>query len=116
MFDQSLVRLRAPLRRNRGGELVPDWSSDLVERVTITGVSVQPSSTDETSTAQFTSRSIRHRVFSLPGTAPDVTAIDRIEFDGDTYEVEGDVNAWPDPFGAVVLHHVEFVIRRDIGG
>jgi hypothetical protein len=38
-----------------------------------------------------------------------VTAADRVEFDGQTYEVNGDVARWPDPIERLV-DHVEFSI------
>jgi head-tail adaptor len=53
------------------------------------------------------------RVFLHPGT--DVTATDRIEWRGHTYEVEGDPQRWPDPISGAE-HHVELTAILVKGG
>ena len=112
MFDQSVTRVRAGTKTDRGGNTVPDW--DNPSRVAISGLSVQPSvqneATDPTRTVVVTG----WHVLSEPGTAPDVTAADRIEFNGLTCEVDGEVAAWPDPLGPGV-HHVEWAMKRATG-
>lgn len=112
MFDQSVTRVRAGTKTDRGGNTVPDW--DDTDRLTISGLSVQPSvqteATDPTRTAVVTG----WHVLSEPGTAPDVTAADRIEFNGLTCEVDGEVAAWPDPLGPGI-HHVEWSMKRATG-
>lgn len=114
IFNQTLVRLRAATRVNRGGDVVPDWSVEPTA-LTIGQVSVQPSSQLENTTEASDVRTERWRVLSAPGTAPDVRALDRVLYDGHTFEVEGDVAVWPDPtYGGT--HHVEFGMRRDTGG
>ena len=114
MFNQTIVRLRAPHRTNRGGESVPDWTSASIDRLTISGVSVQPSSSSESATAQYTLRVTRYRVFTAPGNSPDVEALDRIEFNGETYDVDGEVSSWRNPFSDT-RHHIEFAITRNEG-
>jgi len=112
LFGQTLVRVRAGVRTDRGGNTVADWSAGAVTRETIDRVSVQPSSQTETTDGVSTVRITGYRVLSEPGTVPDITALDRIEYRGVTYTVEGEVAHWPDPDGD---DHVEFGMRR-IGG
>ena len=113
IFVDSLTRLRAQTRTTRGGDTVPDWSVE-PDSLVITDVSVQPSSQLEEGTAFSSTRSELWRVLSQPGTNPDVQALDRVIFDGHTFDVDGDVARWPDPHRGGV-HHVEFAIRREQG-
>jgi hypothetical protein len=112
MFHQSVIRVRAGTKTDRGGNVVKDWAT--ATRALIGSLSVQPASqaeeTDPTRTAVVTG----WRVLSAPGTAPDIRADDRIEFAGMTCEVDGEVAAWPNPLGGGV-HHVEFVMKRATG-
>lgn len=116
IFLQSLVRVRPGRKASRGNpdDTVPDWSPGAVSRLTVEELSIQPNTqneaTDETRTAVVTG----WRVLSAPGTNPDITAADRIEWGGLTYEVEGEVARWPDPFDGGT-HHVEFVVQRATG-
>jgi hypothetical protein len=114
IFLQTVRRVRAGTRTDRGGNTLPDWSPGAVSRLVVPWVSVQPNTqaedTDPTRTAAVTA----WRVLSAPGTAPDVRADDRIEWNGLIFEVEGEVAAWPDPFDGTV-HHVEFVMQRATG-
>lgn len=116
IFLQSLVRVRAGRKSSRGNpdDTTLDWAPSVVSRLTVTDLSIQPNTqseaTDETRTSVVTGM----RVLSAPGTDPDVTAVDRIEFNGLTYEVDGEVARWPDPFSGGA-HHVEFVMRRATG-
>lgn len=114
MFTETITRLRAQRRTNRGGESVPDWTQPPSSLV-IPNVSVQPSSTSETMTVQSSLRASRFRVYSEPGAMPDVEALDRVSYGGNTYEVEGDVSRWTDPMDGG-WHHIEFVITREEGG
>ena len=112
MFNQTLVRVRAGVRTDRGGNQVPDWTA--ATRLTIDRVNIQPSiqqeSTDETRNARVTGWHVQ----SAEGTAPDIRADDRIEWDGMTCEVDGEVARWPDVFTDTV-HHVEFEMKRATG-
>jgi len=114
IFTQHLTRLRVATRVTRGGDVVPDWSLE-PDALEIDRVSVQPSSQQEAVTESSNVRSQRWRVLSAPGTWPDVRAQDRVLFDGNTFEVEGDVAAWPNPWNGEV-HHVEFGMYRVEGG
>lgn len=118
IWHQTIVRVRAGERTDRGGNTVPDWSETVVSRLTITDVSVQPGgmpdSQGESVTPERNAVATGWRVLSAPGTNPDVTAVDRIEYDGMTLEVNGEVARWPDPLDGGV-HHVEFAMKRATG-
>lgn len=112
MFNQSLVRVRAGTRTDRGGNTVPDWAT--ATRITVTRVNIQPSVQQETVDEQRNSRVTGWHVQSEEGTDPDITATDRIEWDGMTLEVDGEVARWPELFSDEV-HHIEFEMKRTTG-
>lgn len=112
MFNQSVVRLRAGERTDRGGNTVPDWSNPT--SLTVTGLNIQPNSQGETVDEQRNAVITGYRVQSAEGTAPDIRAADRIVWNEETYEVDGEVARWPDLFVDAV-HHIEFVMKRATG-
>lgn len=113
MFDQSVTRVRPGTRTDRAGNIILDWT--MAERTTIGGLSVQPTVQNETGTADRPAMVFTGwHVLSEPGTAPDVTAADRIEFGALTCEVVGEVAAWPDPVDGGT-HHVEWTMQRVTG-
>lgn len=116
MFFDSIVRVRAGQRTDRGNpdSTVPDWSPDAVSRVTVTDVNVQPNTQDEATDPTRNAVVTGWRVQSAPGTAPDVTALDRIEWRGLLLEVEGEVAQWSDPTDGSP-HHIEFTMKRATG-
>ncbi|GAB7039706.1 MULTISPECIES: phage head completion protein [Catenuloplanes] len=98
-----ITRLRAPLIADGYGNQGPDWPAAVTA---VLRASVQPaSSTEDVVDEQRTVT--RWRVW-LPRTA-DLLATDRIEWDGQTYEVEGDVEHWKD---RGQLHHLEAVMIK----
>ncbi|GAA3384496.1 hypothetical protein [Streptomyces racemochromogenes] len=114
MFNQSAVRVRAGTRPDRGGNTAMDWSPGAVNRLTVTGLNIQPASQSESADEQRTAVVTGYKVQSAPGTAPDVKAADRIEWAGLVYEVQGEVGRWPQLF-ADSVHHIEFVMDRATG-
>lgn len=114
MFNQTAVRVRAGTKTDRGGNTMPDWSPAAVSRLTVTGLNIQPNSQAETADEQRDAVITGYRVQSSEGAAPDIRATDRIEWNGQTFEVDGEVAAWPDLF-TVAVHHIEFVMRRATG-
>lgn len=106
IFNQSIVRVRAGERQDRAGNTLADWSN--VSRETIDRLSVQPSTQQETEDSTSNRQFTAYRVISEPGTVPDITAADRIEYRDKTYRVEGEVAVWP---GFEGEDHVEFLIR-----
>jgi hypothetical protein len=114
MFNQSAVRVRAGEKTDRGGNKVPDWSPGAVNRLTVTGLNIQPNSQSEDADEQRDAVITGYRVQSAEGTSPDIKATDRIEWRGHLYEVDGEVAVWPELFTDGV-HHIEFVMVRATG-
>lgn len=112
MFNQSAVRVRAGTKTDRGGNTLPDWSNP--NRLTVTGLNMQPTSQSENVDEQRDSAITGYRVQSTEGTAPDIKATDRIEWAGQVFAVEGEVAVWPRLFVDAV-HHIEFVMVRATG-
>ena len=112
MFNQTAVRVRAGVKTDRGGNTVPDWSNP--DRLTIEGLNVQPTSQSEDADEQRNAAITGYRVQSTEGTAPDIKATDRVEWAGQSFEVDGEVAIWPDLF-ADTVHHIEFVMVRATG-
>ncbi|HEY6117184.1 MAG TPA: hypothetical protein VI172_14625 [Candidatus Dormibacteraeota bacterium] len=112
MFNQSLVRVRAGERTDRGGNTVKDWAT--ATRLTVEQVNIQPSIQSEKVDEQRTAVVTGWHVQSAEGTDPDVRADDRIEWDGMTLEVDGEVARWPELFVDAV-HHIEFEMKRSTG-
>lgn len=108
IFNQQITRVRAGQRTTRGGDVVEDWSPDAVDRLPIEAVSVQPRTGTEEVTGDGDQREIPLAVYSEPGTTPDVTDVDRVEYRGVTYEVDGPVRHWPSPLGD---DHIELTLR-----
>ena len=44
----------------------------------------------------------------------DIQPTDRIEFDGDLFDIDGDIGKWRSPFSTIV-DGIEFALRRAIG-
>jgi hypothetical protein len=113
-FFDSVVRVRAGTKTDRGGNIVLDWSEGVAQRDTVDRLNIQPTSqaedTDPTRTAVVTG----WRVQSEEGTRPDITAVDRIEWRGMLLQVEGEVAEWPDPLTGEP-HHIEFTMSRATG-
>lgn len=112
MFNQTAVRLRASTKTDRGGNTVPDWSAP--DRLTVTGLNIQPNTQDEASDEQRNAVVTGYRVQSAEGTRPDIRATDRIDWQGQIYQVDGDVAVWPDLF-TDAAHHIEFTMVRATG-
>lgn len=113
-FFDSLVRVRAGTRTDRGGNQVPDWSSGAVNRLEVGQLNIQPATQAEAVDDTRTAATTGWRVQSEEGTRPDITATDRLEWRGLTYEVDGEVAEWPDPLTGDV-HHIEFTMVRATG-
>ncbi len=112
LFDQAVTVVRAADTTDRYGNTVPDW--DAAVEFEIGPLAVQPSTQSETNDALRDATVTGWRVFSAPGTDPDVRATDRLKWQGGTYEVTGEIGRWTHPpTGAT--HHVEFLIQKVTG-
>lgn len=114
MFNQTAVRVRAGTKTDRGGNTVPDWSEGAVSRLTVTELNIQPNSQYESVEVDRGAVVTGYRVQSTEGTSPDIRAKDRIEWNSQTFEVDGEVGRWPELFSDTV-HHVDFVMVRATG-
>lgn len=114
MFHQTIVRVRAGAKSDRGGNTVPDWSPGAVARLSVSQVSVQPATQTEENDATRSQVITGWQVISAPGVDADIQAKDRIEWAGMTLEVVGEVGRYLD-FGDGSTHHIEFVMRRATG-
>lgn len=105
----SVVIVRAEFVVDKYGNpsAVRDWAN--ATRTTVRNVSVQPYTQNEEvgdRTATITQWQLYTR------TPVDLRATDRVEYDGVTLEVDGEVGRWR--FGGRV-HHTEVRLRRVVG-
>lgn len=114
VFHQSVVRLRAGSKTDRGGNTVPDWSEAAVSRLTVGQLSVQPTSQTEEADASRTAVVTGWQVISAPGVDADIRHDDRIEWAEMTLEIVGEVARYSG-FLDSATHHIEFVMRRATG-
>lgn len=103
MMWGSVTRLRVAASINAHGSNVRNWSA--ASPSPIVDVKVQPVASTESDM-----KVTRARLFSKPGTLPDVTAFDRIVSDGLTWQVQGDPAVFAD-----VLPHIEAGLVRVTG-
>lgn len=113
LFTQSAVRVRAGTKVDRAGNEVPDWSEAAVSRLPLTGLNIAPRVEGNPETVESAGVQVVTGWWlqTAPGTDADIQSADRIEFDGITAQVEGDVARWPDPFTGAV-HHVKAALER----
>ena len=104
--SQEVTRIRPGTRELRGSTL-PDWSEDKVTTVTIKGCSVQPASTSLSQDGRVLGISEGWTAYLPEGS--DVQAGDRIVFDGDTYEINGEPKKWT---GAFTRSHIQLNLIR----
>lgn len=116
MFNQSAVRVRAGRKSDRGNpdSTIPDWSPGAVSRLTVDRLNIQPSIQQEAVDEERDAVITGWHVQSDEGTNPDILAVDRIEWDGMTLEIDGEVARWPELFENAV-HHIEFEMKRTTG-
>lgn len=105
----SVVILRAAYVVDKYGNpsSVRDWAN--ATRTTVSRVSVQPYTQNE-EIGDRTATITQWRLFTR--SSIDLLATDRIEYDGMTLEVEGEVGRWR---FAGRVHHVEAQLRRVSG-
>lgn len=101
---QEVERIRPSTKESRGSTIL-DWSK--TSNLTINGCSMQPASTTLSEDGRVLGISDLYTLFA-PADA-DIEAGDRIEFEGKTYTVVGDVRVQP---AASRLQHIEISLRR----
>lgn len=111
LFHQTAVRVRAGTKLDRAGNEIPDWSPEAVDRLPLDRLNIAPRTSEEDRDESGPRVVTGWWLQTSPGRDADITAADRIEFDGLLCEVEGDVARWPDPFTGAV-HHVKVALQR----
>lgn len=110
-FHQHAIRVRPGTRVDRSGQQIPDWSPGAVDRLPIERVNITPRTTEEARDGSGVRVVTGWWLQTSPGRDADILSSDRIEFDGYTTEVVGDISRWPDPFTGAV-HHVKVALQR----
>lgn len=105
-YDDRVTVLRAgPPTEDEFGNAVPGWAA--ARRTQLPAV-VNPMAWSATEdTRQRDTTMTRWRVFLPPNS--DVTYLDRVEWDGITLEVDGEVERWRRRGRE---HHVELIVKR----
>ena len=101
---QEVKRIRPSTKESRGS-MILDWSN--VSNLTIEGCSMQPASTTLSEDGRVLGISDLYTLFTPPDA--DIDAGDRIEFEGKTFTVVGDVRVQP---AASRIQHKEISLRR----
>ncbi|WP_354596076.1 hypothetical protein R1Y80_00740 [Streptomyces sp. JL1001] len=114
--EEGVVRIRAGRKPDRGNPDIgiPDWSPGAVDRAELPPLNIQPRVQTESVEEDRSPVVTGWRVQADHGVDLDVTAQDRIEWDGLLLEVEGEIGRWPDPVEGG-LDHVEFNVVRVTG-
>ena len=105
---QTVTRIRPGTKTLRGSD-VPDW--DNADFLDIGGCSVQPASTSLSEDGRILGITDGWTAYLPPGV--DVRAGDRIRFDGNLYEINGEPRVWQSPTGH--NNHIMLNLRRFAG-
>lgn len=103
---QEVVRVRPGTTTSRGST-IPDWSEDKVSKLVIKGCSVQPASTSLSMDGRVLA--INDQLTAYLPEGADVKAGDRIIFEGETYEINGDPKRW---YGAANMSNIQLNLIR----
>lgn len=103
---ESITRIRPGTKTLRGSE-VPDWSESKVNTLTISGCSIQPATTSLSMDGRVLAINEQMTAFLPEGS--DVLAGDRIVYNGETYEINGEPKRWT---GAVNLSNIQLNLTR----
>ncbi|URN11367.1 hypothetical protein LUW77_03495 [Streptomyces radiopugnans] len=109
-YQHTIVRLRAAETTDRYGNTKRDWSAP--ERLTVTGVNVQPAGVPARSDEDTTDRQVTVTGWHLStpkGVDLDLEETDRVEWEGLTLQVDGKVGRWR---VAGRVHHVEAALKE----
>lgn len=108
-YAQDTINVvRAGLKTVRGAE-VQDWANPTRHRVG--GCSVQPRATTGDEVADRAAHATESCTVYLPLEA-DLKRGDRVEWDGDTWDVDGRVQTWRSPTGRV-SHKVATIVVHE---
>lgn len=93
--NQSITVVRPGTKESRGST-IPDWSPDKITKKTINGCSVQPASTSLSQDGRVLGVTEGMTAYLPEGS--DVKAGDRIEYNGETFTINGEPRVWVAPF------------------
>jgi hypothetical protein len=95
---RTVTRLRATVTADPSyGDPVLDWTN--ADALDIAGCALEPAGTVDVVDATRSAVTIRWNLYAPPGA--DIGPDDRIEANGDTFEVEGRPQAWSHPSGTL---------------
>ena len=103
---QTVTRIRPGTKTSRGSTIL-DWSEDKVSKLVIEGCSVQPATTSLSQDGRVLGINEQWTAYLPEGS--DVKAGDRILFDGETYEINGEPKKWT---GAARLSNIQLNLTR----
>jgi len=112
MFTDTATILRPGVTTLRSGDEVPDYST--ATQITIVRILMQPAEQSTDVTASRDAQVSRWRMFSEPGTAPDIRKGDRLLYNNETLDLVGDARVFPDHLLGGV-HHLEALWKRATG-
>ena len=98
--NQTITVVRAKTTITSRGSEVPDWTN--TEKTTVTGCSIQPASTSLSQDGRILGIADGWTAYVPEGT--DVKAGDRIEFDGQIFEINGEPRKWTGPSRTSHIH------------
>lgn len=100
---QTVTRLRPSFTDDGHGNMMPDW--DTPDTLDIPGCSVQPGLSQEDRVNRDASL-VAYTVWAPP--TADVHALDRVQFAGTVFEVDGEPQRWMVGF----LNHTKLFLKR----
>ena len=105
--NDTITRIRPGQKESRGS-IIPDWTTATEKE--IGGCSMQPASTSLSQDGRVLGLLDEYTLF-LPADA-DIQAGDRVRFNGQVYEIDGEVRIQP---AALRLDHIELRLRSHKG-
>lgn len=109
-YHDTITVVRAPVIRDRWDNDTADWAA--ATRTVVVDVLVLPSSQIEDAAGNRIAVATGWRLYSAPGVDVDLRASDRVEWQGLSLEVIGEVGRWPHPLRPATIHHIEAELRR----
>lgn len=104
--NDTITRIRPGTTVSRGSTIY-SWSAEDVSTKKIYGCSMQPATTSLTTDGRVLGITDTYTLIAPPDA--DIEAGDRIEYNGNVYEIDGDVRRHPAP---LMLEHIEITLRR----
>lgn len=103
----EITRIRPGEKESRGS-IIPDWTT--ATEKDIGGCSMQPATTSLSQDGRVLGLLDEYTLFTPPDA--DIKAGDRIRYNGQVYQIDGDVRIQP---AALRLDHIEIRLRRFSG-